>query len=69
MRQGNLCSFHFEIKSDPTFREGGGGFAQSLGTVEWGWGREWESGSKVDGKASAETQEEQLGFLTLGAEM
>lgn len=34
---GSLCSVHWEIKSRRrSFREGGGGFAQSLGTAEWG---------------------------------
>lgn len=68
MRQGNLCSFHFEIKSSQTFLEGGGGFAQSLGTPEWGRGEWGGTGSKVDGKGSSETREEQLGFLERGAE-
>lgn len=57
--QGRLGSFHFEIKSSPASREGGGGgFAQSLGTAALGGG----TGSKVDGKRSAGTREEQMGF-------
>lgn len=63
MPQGRLCSFRFEIKSSPTFQEGGGGFAQSLGTAEWGG----ETGSKVDDEGSAGTREEQLGFREPGA--
>lgn len=33
VRQANLGSFHFGIKSSPAFCEDGGGFAQSLGTA------------------------------------
>lgn len=60
--QGRLGSFRFEIKSSPASREGGGGFAQSLGTAGLGGG----TGSEVDGQRSAGTREEQLGFPERG---